>query len=192
MENSKKILIIVALMVVVCVIYLFMFYNPKKEVISDLQAQLEKKIDEARDRKRIAQDIKRFEKEAEELDLRLKDSLAQLPEDKNIPGLLKMLANLANISGIELTSFTVLPEAPRPLYAEVPIELQMTGNYHNIAIFFDKISKQDRIINISNVKLSQPTLVGGETRVNASCTVTAFRFVPQAQPAAAAAPPPKK
>ncbi|MCB1155627.1 type 4a pilus biogenesis protein PilO, partial [bacterium] len=76
---------------------------------------------------------------------------------------------------------------PRPLYAEVPIELEMTGNYHNIAIYFDKISKQDRIINISNVKLSQPKVVSGETQVQASCTTTAFRFVPQATQQAAVA-----
>ncbi|MCZ7584106.1 MAG: type 4a pilus biogenesis protein PilO [Deltaproteobacteria bacterium] len=100
---------------------------------------------------------------------------------RKFPEILRLLSKLAGISGIEMIEFKVLPEARKTLYSEIPIEMQLKGGFHNIAIFFDKIGKQDRIINISNVKIASPTKETGETIVTTSCTATAFRFLPIAQ-----------
>ena len=192
MANSKKILIIVALVLAVCIIYMFFFFQPKKVEISDLENALDKKKGEMQERQRIAKDKEKFSLEVRSLDEQLKESLAQLPNEKEIPQILRLFSKLASISGIEMTTFTVLPEIKKALYAEVPIDLQLSGGFHNIAIFFDKISKQDRIINISNVKIANPTIVNGETQVVTTCTAIAFRFISPSEAAAAAPPPPKK
>jgi type IV pilus assembly protein PilO len=192
MANSKKILIIVALVLAVCVVYLFFFFQPKKVEISDLESALDKKKVDMTEKQRIAKDVEKFNVQVKALDEQLKESLAQLPNDKEIPQILRLFAKLASISGIEMTNFTVLPEIKKALYAEVPIDLQLTGGFHNIAIFFDKISKQDRIINISNVKIANPTIINGETQVVTTCTATAFRFISPAEAAAAAPPPPPR
>jgi type IV pilus assembly protein PilO len=187
MANSKKILIIVALVLAVCVVYLFFFFQPKRVEISELEGTLDKKKAEMQERQKIAKDKDKFDREVKELEARLKESLAQLPNTKEISEILRLLSKLANISGIEMTNFSVMPEAKKALYAEVPIELSLVGGFHNIAIFFDKISKQDRIVNIQNVKIANPTVLNGETVVTTTCTAIAFRFM---APSEAPPPPP--
>ncbi|MBZ0273542.1 type 4a pilus biogenesis protein PilO [bacterium] len=178
MANSKKTLIVIALCLAVCVVYLFFFFQPKKVEIADLQVSLEKKRADMAEKQRIARDLGKFDRQVEELNLRLQQSLAQLPNEKEVSEILRLIAQLANISGIEMTAFTVMPEIRKALYAEVPIEIKLAGGFHNIAIFLDKVSKQDRIINISNLKLGEPQIVNGDTIVVATCTATAFRFLP--------------
>jgi len=178
MANSKKILVIVALVLAVCVVFLFFFFQPIRVEIQELNQTLEKKKEEMVEKQRIAKDMEKFNRQVDELDERLRESLAQLPNEREIPEILRLISQLANISGIELSNFTVLGDVSKALYAEVPIELELHGGFHNIAIFFDKISKQDRIINISSVKIASPAVVSGETVVTTTCVATAFRFLP--------------
>ena len=70
-----------------------------------------------------------------------------------------------------------MPEIRKQLYNEVPIALSLSGNYHNIALFFDKASKLKRIINFSNLDLGSPKSQTGETIIDVTCTATTFRFV---------------
>lgn len=190
MANSKKILIIVFLVAAVCAAYVFFFFLPKNDEIRGLESSLAEKQKDLTEKRRIAKDLEKFNRQVEELNARLQESLEQLPEEKEVGELLRILSRLANISGIEMTNFSVGGEVRKSLYAEMPIELQLVGGFHNIAIFFDKVSKLDRIVNISNVNIAQPKDVNGETVVTTTCTATAFRFVPS-EAAAPAAPAPE-
>ncbi len=181
MGGTKGILVVVALVVAVVAAYIFMFYLPKVDEINELREVLDKKKGDMAEKQQIAKDKERFILQLEELNERLGEALSQLPNEKEIAEMLNMLAENAQVSGIDLQNFTVRPESARELYSEVPIDLQIKGQFHNIAIFFDKISQQKRIINISNVKLGNPNTANGETVVTATCTATAFRFVEQRQ-----------
>jgi type IV pilus assembly protein PilO len=68
-------------------------------------------------------------------------------------------------------------QEPQEFYARVPLELTMLGGYHNVATFFDKVSKLDRIINILNFSMGDVKQIGGETVVKTSCLATTFRFL---------------
>ncbi len=68
-------------------------------------------------------------------------------------------------------------QEPQEFYARVPLELIMLGSYHNVAVFFDKLSKLDRIINILNFSMGDVKEKGGENVVKTSCLATTFRFL---------------
>jgi type IV pilus assembly protein PilO len=125
-------------------------------------------------------------------------ALAQLPNKKEIPSLLRSISSLGKGSGLEFLLFKPKPEErvgtqpkatdkqesaegktekPEEFYARVPLELTMLGSYHNVAVFFDKISKLDRIINILNFSMGDVEYTGGDTVMKASCLATTFRFL---------------
>ena len=183
-QSSRKILIILAVVVLILVLYFFFIYRPKSVEISNMQNQLADVKRDKEEKERIVADLDQFNREVKELEQRLSEALAQLPNEKEIPQILEQVAKLTEDSGLKMNVFTVLPEVPRQLYSEVPISLQIKGNYHNIALFFDKASKLKRIINISNLELSDPMDVKGETVISVSCKATTFRFLKQAPPAA--------
>ena len=72
------------------------------------------------------------------------------------------------------------------MHVEWPITLELDGTYHNLGMFFDRISKFSRIINISNVVIRARTEVEQNATIDAECTATTFVLLETpAQPAAA-------
>ena len=162
-SSSRKILVILAIIVMIVSVYYFFFYRTKKADLVDLKAELTEVRHEKMEKEKIVADLDQFNREVTELARRLHEALAQLPNEKEIDQILTQLSRLIYDSGLSLNSFTVMPEIRKQLYNEVPIALSLSGNYHNIALFFDKASKLKRIINFSNLDLGSPKSQTGET-----------------------------
>jgi type IV pilus assembly protein PilO len=64
-------------------------------------------------------------------------------------------------------------------YAEVPASLDLVGTYHQIAKFAEAVGKLSRIVNLGNLNLSSPSVVGSMATLRIKCNVTTFRFVEQ-------------
>ena len=108
-----------------------------------------------------------------------KRSPASLPSRKEVDDLLRKVQQLAAESSLDVLRFR--PEATRPqdFYAEWPITLDLDGSYHNLAYFFDRLSRLSRIVNVSNLTIEakqDPTI---SSTISASCTATTFVFIEQ-------------
>src|SRR5216684_3552632 len=90
-----------------------------------------------------------FRAQVEELEHRLANLRAVLPEEKDAADLLRRMQTLATQSNLTITSFKPAPVVTKQLHAEWPINLELEGNYHNLATFFDRLGKFTRIVNIS-------------------------------------------
>jgi len=157
--------------------YYFGFYEAKAEELQRLQAQeleLQRKLSEVRS---VAANIAAFEAEIETLETKLKTALLQLPNQKQLEVLLTDISNLGKKAGVEIRSFKRNKEVVYDFYAEVPIDLVLEGEYHQIGKFFELMAKLPRIVNMGELKakVAQDRLEG--TRLNVSGTATTFRFV---------------
>lgn len=128
----------------------------------------------------IANNLQQFRKEKELLEQQLAKALTELPENANIEALVESLYKLGTDSGLVISSIEPKGERSQKFYAEVPLSMSVSGNYHEIAVFFDQISKLQRIINITGIKLDSPSLKNEKIDLKATYTATAFRFLPQA------------
>lgn len=130
-----------------------------------------------KEQKAIADDLATFQQNIKKLEEDLRVALTQLPREKEIPTLLRDIYLLGKKSGVEFRSFQPQGEQPKKLYAEVPIRLQITGNYHEIAVFFDRVGKLSRIVNISDIEASSTSSKEGGLLLNVNCTATTFMFM---------------
>lgn len=116
-----------------------------------------------------------------------------LPHDTEAATFLSALQAVSNISGIDLKGWSPMDEVPQTFFAKVPMRLQLTGRFHQIAKFIYEVGKQDRIINMENVELTEPKIEGEDVVLKATCLATTFHLLkPKAAPApapGAAAPP---
>ncbi|MCB0310797.1 MAG: type 4a pilus biogenesis protein PilO, partial [Bdellovibrionales bacterium] len=128
---------------------------------------------------RLANNLSKFRREIKSLEGKLEVALKQLPEKKEIPGLLESVATLAKDSGLEVTRFAPRPELQRDFYAAVPVDIDLRGTFHQVATFFDEIAGMSRIVNVNNVVLKDPQGVEGEAhvKVEVGCVVTTFRYI---------------
>jgi type IV pilus assembly protein PilO len=166
-------------------IYTWALYLPKAEQLESLrgeQLQLQRRLNEVRS---VAANIAKFEEEIAALERKLKIALRQLPDSKELPVLLTDVNTLGKSSGLEMKAFRPSAEVKRDFYAEVPIEIEFVGKFHDIAMFFDQVAKLPRIVNVSelDIKIDEESAV--ETVLKVSGEAVTFRFLEEgAAPAA--------
>ncbi len=122
-----------------------------------------------------------FEAELEALAAKLKQALKELPNDREIPGLLSEIDGYARKSGLDVRRFQPLPEVMHEYYADVPVQLVMDGSYHETGIFFDKVRKMGRIVSVQDIKMSDPVEAGSETSMKVAGQVVTYRFLTDAE-----------
>jgi len=185
LPRSKKVAILVVLICVVIGLYAYAFFIPQQNELKTLKGQLNNLVRELNEGKAIAKDLENFKKQVAQLNIELTSALTQLPNEKEIPEILRNISALGKESKLNFTLFRPKPEEPQQFYARVPIELVFLGNYHNTGIFFDKVSKLPRIINVVNFNMirAKDTEKGKgeeELLVRTSCLVNTYRFIEKA------------
>jgi type IV pilus assembly protein PilO len=157
--------------------YYFLFYEDKAEELRQLHTQeleLQRKLSEVRS---VAANIAAFEAEIADLEIKLKTALRQLPNEKQLEVLLTDISNLGKTAGIEIKSFKRNGEVLHDFYAEVPIEIALEGEFHDIAQFFDLMSKLPRIVNMGSLSIGVVRESEAATVLSVKGAATTFRFV---------------
>ncbi len=165
---------------VLVILFIWQVHIPKKTQIAQLETNivgLKAKIKENDDKIKKLDELKA---EVQSLKDRLKVLTEQLPPGTEVSGLLRQIQNLVSKSGLTLRLWR--PENrrthPSGLYVEIPITMELSGGYHNVAIFFDRVSKLTRIVNMLNVRMGGAKLQKDKTvMINISCTAMTFAAV---------------
>jgi type IV pilus assembly protein PilO len=180
LPSSKKILILFGLLAVVTGIYFYLFFIPAQNDLKVTKAELDKLMKELNEGRMITRDLERFKGQLEKLNAELTNALTQLPNEKEIPEILKSISRLGKESNLEFTLFKPKNEEPQQFYAKVPIDLVVVGSYHNTGLFFDRIGKLPRIINVVDFNMTRSKeMKGKETDVliRTACLITTYRFI---------------
>jgi type IV pilus assembly protein PilO len=97
-----------------------------------------------------------------------------LPPDSEEDAFLSSVQSASNAAGIDLKGYAPQEEVSQTFYAKVPMKLEMSGKFHQIAKFAFELGKVDRIINVEDIELTDPKIVGDEVVLEARCLATAF------------------
>ena len=176
----------------------FVYYYewPLRDEMKTRQQQLvalQKEIKRGRDTKAK---LAGFQAQLEDLQERLVTLAEVLPEEKDAADLLRQMQTVATQSDLTIKSFKPAPVVSKELHAEWPINLQLDGTYHNLALFFDRVGKFTRIVNISAIDLKGKQKQDPNSTISADCVATTFvlleKPVPPKGKSGAGKPAPKK
>jgi type IV pilus assembly protein PilO len=142
------------------------------------QRQLEIQLAEKQE---IEQNLSERRRQMEALEQKLADALTQLPENASVDELLAQLNEVGRKAGLEISAVEPQQEQSQEFYARVPVKMQVTGNYHEIAMFLQDVSTLQRVVNINNIKLSSPTLTNDKILLKSEFVATAFRFIDESK-----------
>ena len=115
-----------------------------------------------------------FQDEVTGLEHRLDSLKNVLPEQKDVANVLRRLQGLAVQSNLTLLRFTPAPQKQLPQYAEVPYRLTAEGSFHNLALFFDRVSKFPQIINVGDISVTARPKNDSNNTIIADLTATTF------------------
>ena len=174
----------VTLAVLFCVLvvsgYYYLYHREASNRIGSLETQLAGLQSKIREQQAIAGNLRSFQEEVRRLEAQLSLLLEQLPNSAEIPSLLKSVSDLGKESGLDFLRFAPSGEVKKDFYAEIPVSISVNGEYHNFALFSDKVAHFPRIVNLSNITFSSPRPSGDNlVLVTVNCTATTYRFLDQ-------------
>jgi type IV pilus assembly protein PilO len=174
LSRIQRILIFSGVFVLIIAIFVYVLFKPKLEKISSLGNELdtlEKKLVVA---KKNAEDLETFQAKMQEAELQFKTAMKALPEKEEIPSLLTSISRSGQDVGLEFLLFEPKTEVRKDFYAEIPVAMQVKGGYHDLAMFFDKVARLSRIVNIKNIAMGRAK---DSQELSASCTAVTYKFV---------------
>jgi type IV pilus assembly protein PilO len=191
--TPHKIGIVAGISVVIMAVYWFNVYQPKMKRITVKESQLADLKRDMNNKEIIANNYEKFKQEMAEKENELQRSLSKLPDQKEIPALLKSVSDMSQKAGLDVLLFRPQGEQPQQFFSKVPLELKFIGSYHKIGLFFYYVGTLSRIISVDSFSLSAAQQKKkDEIQLNATCVATTYRYIESAPPKTPAKPNEKK
>ena len=192
LDKKVKIVLAVALIAVPIVIFYFVFFAPNQKEISSLTDKKEKLDAEVTEAQAAADNLDQHKDALAAAQEKFEKIAEILPEKKEIPKLLRSISDLGKNAGLDFVSFKPGNEELKEFYAEIPLNIELLGPYHNIGYFLDQVSKLDRLVTVKNIKMASPKEEGTEMLLESSCNLLTYRFTGEPAPDAKKGPAAKK
>jgi len=164
----------------VCVLLfagLFMFLlTPKfkdKKIVADEQASVQREVQKLNN---IKSNMAKTRREYAEVKDRLEQVLSQMPEQKDVPNLLRQVSSLGHETGARIKYFEPKAIQAKEFYSELPFELRYSGGYHNMGYFFDGVRRLERIVHVTSFSLEAKTVTATKVILEGSCMAKTYVY----------------
>lgn len=181
LPKLQKIAILAVVIILAAALYYSFMHVPLGDQIAKLADSVEIAKNEKLTKSQKAASLPRLRQDLARLDLELKRAVAQLPDRKEVADLLSSITAKAQSAGLDVLVFRPRAETLQEHYAEVPVDITVKGNYHEMIDFFDNVGRLDRLINIDNIGFKNPTVNGDRVFVETTTVATAYRFLNEAE-----------
>jgi type IV pilus assembly protein PilO len=157
----------------------FFFVQDAADTTVKLQSEQVRLEQQLAEKKNIADNLNALRKEMDSLDQQLQEALTELPDSKDIDELLAQLNDVGKKSGLDIAKVEPAAEATESFFARIPVKMSVSGNYHEIALFFQEVANMRRIVNVNNIRLTVNGAASKNDKVvlNSDFMATTFRFV---------------
>lgn len=177
LSKIHRILIIVAVFLILIGSFSFFSYYPKYQEINKLKKEYNAQQEKLKIAKKNAKELNSYRAKMENAEEQFQIVKRALPENEEIPSLLASISQSGMDSGLEFILFQPQSEIKKDFYAEIPVSISVTGRYHEVAKFFDKVGNLPRIVNVKNININPQD--SGET-LTTKCTAVTYKFMEQA------------
>ncbi len=154
---------------------------PKNKEVKNLENKIQVQENEIAKSEAKVEKLAELIAENQRLRKRLNELKEQLPEEKEVSGLLKQVSDLGIGSGLRILLWR--PEQKKThasgIVYEIPVKVELTGSYHNLGYFYSSLTRLNRIVNISDIKLSDPKPGKDSATLKVTFTATTFSAIPE-------------
>lgn len=176
------------LAVAVFALVFFFYFKPKGQELETLRTDRVKLEKEVQDLKVKKQELDKIEAELVTMGQELRKLEVIIPQQKEISDILRRIQQLAFDARLDILKFAPRGEIRKEFYAEWPIPIEVTGNYHNLATFFDRLSNFARIFNVENFSIRTAQRQTDAVTISSSFTAKTYYFIEAPAPKPKAKP----
>jgi type IV pilus assembly protein PilO len=184
LSKGQRIAICVVTFVLIIGCFVWFLILPKYKAINNLKIQYGKLSKELATAKKNAEDLNKFRAKIKKAEIKFKQVMKSLPEKEEIPTLLSGISQSGQDTGLYFLLFKPIAEKKKEFYAEIPVAMEVTGYYHNIAMFFDKVARLPRIVNIKDITVERiksgrgtKGASAGDVLLRTRCKAVTYKFI---------------
>jgi type IV pilus assembly protein PilO len=174
LSRLHRILISIGVLLLLVGGFVYFSYLPKIQKIDSLEKQKTSLESQLVTVKKKAAQLEQKREEMKKAEENFMLAKAVLPEDKEISSLLESISQSGTDAGLDMVLFQPEKEVVKEFYAEIPVSIKVSGSYHNLATFFDNVSRLYRIVNIQDITIKTGKT---DTQLDTSCTAVTYKFV---------------
>jgi len=174
MPMAYRVLILVGTIILLGGLFVWLVVLPKTGEIAKTKKEivtLNQRLNQARIRVR---NLKKFEAEQAAVNAQFREALKLLPNESEIPSLLRSITQLGTDSHLDFLLFSPKKEKAKDFYIEIPVAIKVRGTYHDVTLFFDKVGQMERIVNILDVSMKPAKPLS--TTLITTCNAVTYRF----------------
>ncbi len=166
---------------VIAIAVTFMLILPKNKEIKALESKIQAQENEIAKSQAKAEKLTELIAENQRLRNRLNELKEQLPEEKEVSDLLKQVSDLGIASGLRILLWKPEQRVTHlsGIVYEIPVKVELSGSYHNLGYFFSSLTRLNRIVNISDIKLGDPKPAKDSTVLKVTFAATTFSAIPE-------------
>jgi len=175
----KGIVILLGFLLVVGAVYYLDTKDQQQQLADEESKELElRKTFEKKQSK--AANLDAYRQQLEEMKESFGAMLRQLPDKTEVAALLVDVSQTGLAAGLEFELFQPVGEQAREFYAELPINIRVTGHYHDFGRFISGLASLPRIVTIHDVKIADASgrrAGKGESNLVLQATVKTYRYL---------------
>ncbi len=130
-----------------------------------------------------AANLEVLKKQLEDIKQTMGELLQKLPSKTQVPDLLQDISQTGLGAGLEFDIFKPSAEQPQEFYVELPIQIQVTGDYHQFGSFISGVAALQRIVTVHDVKIRPAG--GDKGKLMMQATAKTYRYMDEEEEAAA-------
>ncbi len=182
----------VLLAVIIFGLAFFLYFKPQQAELQRIKTERLKVEGEVAQLQEKKKELDKIESQLVTLNQTLKELEVIIPKQKEIDVILRRIQQLAYDSRLDIIRFAPRGEINMEFYSEWPIPIEIRGNYHNLAIFFDRLSKFARLFNIENFTIKAIANQTEDVTISSNFTAKTYIFLDESAASEVPAPKPKR
>jgi type IV pilus assembly protein PilO len=156
--------------------YYFVWADQLAQIESE-EAKTEQLKNTFIEKKKVAVNLPAYRKQLDDIEKQFGALLKQLPGKSEMDALLTDINQAGLGRGLQFELFKpAASESVKDFYAELPITLRVTGNYHDIGAFAGDIGKLSRIVTLNDISVASAT-----TGLAMDATAMTYRYLDEAE-----------
>jgi type IV pilus assembly protein PilO len=174
LSKIQRIAIWAGVMVLLICGFVYFAFVPKYTKIDRLNTDLKKVEKELQIAKKNARQLNEYRKKMQDAEEQFKIVMRALPEKEEIPTLLTGISKAGKDSGLNFLLFQPKPDVEKEFYAEIPVAIEVSGDYHGVATFFESVAGLNRIVNIRDITITPNK---DSDILETTCTAVTYKFI---------------
>lgn len=181
LSSGVRLIVYSFLLILLVVSSEFFLLGPAREELGTLSSRTDEIRVLLEKKKKLQTAIRSEREEIRKIEGELSGAQEKLPNQKEIPVLLRRASSLGREAGLNVTLFRQKPEIFRDFYMEVPVEMSARGGYHQVRRYFQSLAIMPRIVTVTNLLISNPKVDTSGVSLQASFLLTTYRFLNEAE-----------